>query len=362
VTGLTPQIVTETLYALAVKANPTWVPTEIRLITTRQGAPKAQSTLLTDESGWFHRLCADYRLSGIAFGPDDIRIITGPDGKPLHDILDERDNAAVADFITEEVRALTADPNTSLHVSIAGGRKTMGFYVGYALSLFGREQDRLSHVLAPSLESQPELFYPLPGAKDDPVYLGDIPFVRLRYGLPERRLYEGRARFSEIVAEAQKVLPPVALHLDPATLTVTAGGRPITFKPAQFAFFWLAAERRRVARAGIHWTDPGIAEELLEFYGRLVNPASGVYAKVKEAYRQKSGKADFKFLFDPTKTLVNHALRLKLGQRVAAPYLIDKCERIPGTRLHRFGLAVAPEVITIAASLRARQTRPAGSK
>jgi CRISPR-associated protein (TIGR02584 family) len=32
-------------------------------------------------------------------------------------------------------------------MSIAGGRKTMGFYAGYALSLYGRAQDRMSHVL-----------------------------------------------------------------------------------------------------------------------------------------------------------------------------------------------------------------------
>jgi len=158
VTGLTPQVVTETLYALAVKGNPAWVPTEIRIITTRQGVEKAQRTLLSDHPGWFRRLCADYRLPGIAFGAGGIRIIAGPDGKPLDDILDERDNAAVADFITEEVRALTADPSASLYVSIAGGRKTMGFYVGYALSLFGREQDRLSHVLSPALEAQPHVF------------------------------------------------------------------------------------------------------------------------------------------------------------------------------------------------------------
>ena len=51
----------------------------------------------------------------------------------------------------------------SLHVSIAGGRKTMGFYVGYALSLFARDQDRLSHVLVPpSLESRQDFFYPPP--------------------------------------------------------------------------------------------------------------------------------------------------------------------------------------------------------
>ena len=47
-------------------------------------------------------------------------------------------DAFIADAITALVRALTADPGSAVHASIAGGRKTMGFYLGYALSLFGR--------------------------------------------------------------------------------------------------------------------------------------------------------------------------------------------------------------------------------
>ena len=169
VTGLSPQIVTETLYALAVKGSPIFVPTEIRIITTQRGAEEARRTLLSDDPGWFHRLRKDYRLPVIAFAAEDIRVIAGPTGKPLGDILDEADNAAVADFITEEVRGITADPRASLHVSIAGGRKTMGFYVGYALSLFGRAQDRLSHVLVPpSLELRPDFFYPAPHPDSPP--------------------------------------------------------------------------------------------------------------------------------------------------------------------------------------------------
>jgi CRISPR-associated protein (TIGR02584 family) len=95
VTGLSPQIVTETLYALAVERR-LWVPTEIRIVTTRRGAEKAARTLLSDE-GWFHRLRAEYRLPEIAFGVEDIHVIKGPDGTPLDDILEEADNAAVAD-------------------------------------------------------------------------------------------------------------------------------------------------------------------------------------------------------------------------------------------------------------------------
>ena len=58
--------------------------------------------------------------------------------------------------ITNLIRAFTADPESALHVSIAGGRKTMGFFLGYALSLYGRAQDKLSHVLvSPPFESSP---------------------------------------------------------------------------------------------------------------------------------------------------------------------------------------------------------------
>ena len=53
---------------IAVRGRPAWVPTEIRIITTRQGAEKARRTLLSDDPGWFRRLREDYRLPEIAFG------------------------------------------------------------------------------------------------------------------------------------------------------------------------------------------------------------------------------------------------------------------------------------------------------
>jgi CRISPR-associated protein (TIGR02584 family) len=371
VTGLTPQIVTETLYALAVKGNPAWVPTEIRLITTVRGAQQAQRSLLSGDPGWFGRLCADYRLPGIAFAAEDISIIAGPDGKPLDDILDERDNAAVADFITEEVRALTADPHASLHVSIAGGRKTMGFYLGYALSLFGREQDRLSHVLVPpSFESKPEFFYPAPppfpppqagegqggGEAKAQVYLGDIPFVCLRYGLPERVL-QGRARFSEAVAEAQKAVP-LALRLDPATRAISAGDKSFVLEPAQFAFYWMMAERCMAARGGLLRSDQGVKNELLGYYGRLVNVASRQYERTEKAYRGFDAGN-----FDQAKTKLNRALQRALGERRALPYLVGKLDSVPGGQAHRFGLSLPPEAVTIVpASLRTQRVGPAGSK
>lgn len=158
VTGLSPQIVTETLYGLAVTRQPAFIPTEVRLITTSAGAESAERSLLGADPGWFTRLCTDHALPPIAFSLAHIQIIRDAAGQPLADIRDPADNARVADQITETIRALTADPDCALHVSIAGGRKTMGYYAGYALSLFGRAQDRLSHVLVATPTSQTASF------------------------------------------------------------------------------------------------------------------------------------------------------------------------------------------------------------
>ena len=75
VTGLSPQIVTETLFALSVSQTPRWVPDEIRLITTQRGADNARLTLLSDNPGWVHRLCRDWHLPPIAFNASHIEVL-----------------------------------------------------------------------------------------------------------------------------------------------------------------------------------------------------------------------------------------------------------------------------------------------
>jgi hypothetical protein len=63
-TGLAPQILTETLYALAVASRPAFVPHEVHLITTEEGAEYARHTLLDTGMGQFGTLLRDYSLTG----------------------------------------------------------------------------------------------------------------------------------------------------------------------------------------------------------------------------------------------------------------------------------------------------------
>ena len=358
VTGLSPQIVTETLYALTVKQKRPFVPTEIRLITTEEGAERAKLSLLHPESGWFHRLRTDYDLPPIAFGPEHIHVLKDADGRPLGDIRSPEDNERAADTITDVVRDLTSDDDCALHVSIAGGRKTMGFYLGYALSLYGREQDRLSHVLVNApYESHRDFFYPTPGsvlihtrepdsrpydARDAKVTLAEIPFVRLREGLnPE--LMEGTASFSAAVADAQRALPPLALELDPASCTVTAGGESFRMAPSLFALYWMLAKRASLGQPGIHEHDKDSGQEFLGLYGQLVGKGSGRYEEAERAY-----KDDLSDNFSPKKTKIEKYLNKSLGTKHAAPYLIRVLGDTSDSGYNRFGLDLLPEAIRIA--------------
>jgi hypothetical protein len=52
--------------------------------------------------------------------------------------------------------------------------------------------------------------------------------------------------------------------------------------------------------------------------------------------------------FDQTKAKANRAIKRALGDRLAAPYLIEKLEPVAGRRIHQFGLSLPPGTITIA--------------
>ncbi len=160
VLGLSPQVLTETLYALAL-AGEEGLPHEVHVLTTQVGAQRTLTQLLAPGSGWFHRLTQDYGLPPIKFEASTVHVLKGALGQELQDIRSAADNALLADQISDLVRAFTQDAHTSLHVSLAGGRKSMAFFAGYALSLWGRPQDRLSHVLVSEpFESSPEFYYP----------------------------------------------------------------------------------------------------------------------------------------------------------------------------------------------------------
>ena len=330
VTGLSPQVLTETVYSLAIAPQP-WIPTDIKLITTTQGARRAHLSLLSEDPGWFHRLLHDYKLPAIPFAEDDILVLPDINGRPLEDIRTPEDNDCAADFITETLRKLTADPDSSVHVSIAGGRKTMGYYLGYALSLFGRPQDRLSHVLVSDpFESIWEFFYPTPYSrtietrKGDladtaaaEVTLAEIPFLRLRDDLPDRVL-KGPNGFTRTVAAAQWALSPPKLEIDLVKRCIRAGGQTVHMSPALLAFYSLLARRAIDDLGGVRWDSNGIEEALRNEYSLILDPTASNEWRADEY----QGLSMLDEHFNQRKSKINRKLSEALGGKCADPYLI----------------------------------------
>lgn len=58
VSGLSPQVITETLFAPAVGLKPEFIPTQVHVVTTGRGRRDGVRMLL--ERGWLARLGEDY--------------------------------------------------------------------------------------------------------------------------------------------------------------------------------------------------------------------------------------------------------------------------------------------------------------
>lgn len=255
VSGRTPQIITETLAFFLKGQRPPIQPHEIHVLTTSEGQALICQQLLSPQTGQFYRFCRDYRLDPrtVQFSAHTVEVLRDPRGQPLTDIRTDADNRAAADQIVAKVRSLTRPPHSRLYASLAGGRKTMGLYLGFALQFYGRPQDRLTHVLIspPELENNPQFFYPpVRGSsrgQTATVTVANVPLVLLGHKLSVLR---DRAELSYVtlVAQSQREVDLLAAGL-PLTVErmgryLRVGSARIPLSGLEFALYVLVARKR----------------------------------------------------------------------------------------------------------------------
>ena len=160
VIGLSPQVLTETLYALHQSNRKV---DAIHVITTREGKEKIYGLLLSGEAGQYYQYLKEYGIdpATIDFSHNNIHVIRNEHGVEIPDIASESDNEHLLKICLDLAFRFTRDPQTSVLFSIAGGRKTMSPCLSLAAQFYGRFQDRLYHVLvSPEYESNRQFFYP----------------------------------------------------------------------------------------------------------------------------------------------------------------------------------------------------------
>ena len=259
VTGASPQVLTETIYALYTQGKP--IPEAVYVITTEDSKQTLENGLFVQ--GYWDKLIVDYQLPPIAFNSGHIWVITDDRGNGLMDAKGIDDQSIMADFITQKVAQLTQDDDVAIHASIAGGRKTMAFYMGYAMSLYGREQDVLSHVFVDdAFEFVSDFYYPTPtdcfiqgklgktiNAKEATVTLAEIPFVRMRRQVDERIINQMEEHsFSKTVSalnSANNSNTQVTISTIEKTVEVAGVKISLTGKSLAIYLFFLLKEERK---------------------------------------------------------------------------------------------------------------------
>ena len=214
VTGLSPAVVTETVWALA-RESPATLPSRVVVITTGIGATRIREDLHRPRPNFGGRTAWQALRDALGAADNELiieepRLISQANRSTgtldvLDDIGSPEENDIAAGFILEEVRRITTNPDTPLIASIAGGRKTMGALLYAAITLLGRDSDRLTHVLvSPPYEALPGFYFPdqpggpladSHGARHAParavVRLADVPFVPLRNRFDDLREMPG---------------------------------------------------------------------------------------------------------------------------------------------------------------------------
>lgn len=370
VTGMTPQIITETVWALACdpENNEKWIPDEIHVLSTQDGLTQIKSRLFADNI--FKKFQIDYpQLSNIQFSDQQLHVITDSNNAALTDLKTPEDNEFAANAICEKIREFTKDEQVALHVSIAGGRKTMGFYAGYALSLYGRAQDRMSHVLVEDkFENARDFFYPTTesyfvtdrfdkewDAKDAQVWLAQIPFVRLKDAVKNKHQLKSHDTFSEVVHKINESFNDVKLVIDLASQSIIVNEKfhISNLAPREFAMLHWFADIRKKGDEGIiaprvnASSTKKISEDERLYLIKLTQEFKPYYENFKNT-NEIVLDVDSKF-FEGVKSHLKTALETALGLELAEKIAITQ-ERDNKGRLKRgspFYLNVQSENIEI---------------
>jgi CRISPR-associated protein (TIGR02584 family) len=282
--GGSPQVVTETLWALmhpdrmidqSHRTRQPIVPSIVHLVATSFFNERMFACIEARNTAIKERITMLF-LQHDKPAPEVV-IDELKDGQSkLKDIRTQRENIVYANHITRVVMNYAQRGDTVIHMSLAGGRKSMSSYDHSAMMFFGRVDDELSHVLVEPeiLERTSDFWWPdqterivqgpngvqVPTSSDlARVDLVNVPFVRLKVRLPKGVPPEAidHERLVEFV-EFERRADPIIVSWNDKLISV--GGQSIPLEPLHFMFFCVLALARVNKWPGAGPPDEGIGQ------------------------------------------------------------------------------------------------------
>jgi hypothetical protein len=233
-------------------------------------------------------------------------------------IVDSEDSAV------EAIRRCAQEWRSSIHVVLAGSAQD--YTLGTALSLFGREQDRLyDRGVTP------------------------VPFVRLQGYLP-RSFLTGPIPLEDALAAANRALQEPLLEIDIPTGTVRADGRIVTRDPAQVALCWWLAEAIEMMDPAVDFCSKEATESFLERMRSFVQEESAEMRRAKAGlglFKDDHYARENKEYFSPLMGMVEKSFREALGAAAAKRYAIRDYGRCNDIGERRYGFVLETRNIRI---------------
>jgi len=303
ITGLTPQIVTETLFCLSVKNK---IPVnEIYVLTTSRGRDvilgkdKHTSTPKTPLNKEITAICKKYKIRKPLFAENEKHIIVAKEESvELPDIRTDKDNILFPNKAAEFIREKSSDPENTLYCSITGGRKSMSVHLANAISLFARPQDKLLHVLTKE-EHEFKGFYPKSEKEIEDLEISEIPFVRLR-SLLSSEMKDTKLlkyKFDKIVKVTQRRLKvlsnPKKLIIDIEKRELRYANESLTLEPMEFLFYYYFVDIKNRGKGKINVYDFILSETKDQFISYFEEFYPYYYINEKNWYKKGFSKEYF---------------------------------------------------------------------
>ena len=283
-TGLSPQVVTESIYYHTQIRKPSLRIDAIHIITDAKCEPLVINELLPDNNGWLLKLADDYQIdpNEVKLPQENIHILKDHTGRPMMDLLTVEENNAAVETVFRIIKNLTSDNQTRLITSVAGGRKSMSVIVGQAMQFYAREQDLITHVIVDDcIIGTKDFFYPTPISKkvkikgkivdyhDVKIHLDEIPFIRLRPILGNFLMESTGTSLTSLVKSAQQqiddMLKPINIIVDQKTKHLSISGMVVKLPAKNFALYTLMLKLRMTKYKSDN-NEPGyiLAEKIIE--------------------------------------------------------------------------------------------------
>lgn len=355
VSGLSPQVITETFYALHQQGR---TPDAIRIFTTREGKSVIHANLLSLADGHYYRLLKDFGIAdeSIDFSARHIHVPTDQFGTEYDDIADEEENERFLALCMEHAFEATCDPDTEVYFSIAGGRKTMGACLAIAAQCYARPQDRIFHVLVtPEFESSRDFYYPPPSSM--PLILIDhktktpytketryakvtlipLPFFSIRDRLTDNHLKQPESPASLMLSLVREKRSELIIDLKERKISWK--GRELDMMPARMAIYAFFAFQKK--EADCHGqTCHGCESCTVPINAVLDNDSNiaEIYRKHLAPYRDHEGMSDSGIQgltaenFNSYRNKINRDIENTFGPTEARHLQISSHGKRPGVR------------------------------